>query len=204
MRTCAKIIFMNEQFLKITSIYLDTFLYYDCKEKSYAICENKDMIKWQKNNNDQLKIKYISQYEAKKISVSINKENDFNLRAEHFQMLGGQEKSLNQNLKNEIDKMKLNQTSRLEYIQDTIQKQLKILDDTDRFIYPELFKVIEDSIEQSRSIFAQESIRYETEISENETNLKNQTLDDAIKQQQDFTDFLKRKFKSRSYLDLPE
>ena len=71
-------------------------------------------------------------------------------------------------------------------------------------IHPELFKVIEDSIEQSRSIFAQESIRYETEISESENNLKNQTLDDAIKQQQDFTDFLKRKFKSHSYLDLPE
>lgn len=195
---------MTEQFLNIFSIDLDNFLYYDHQEKSYAICENKDMIKWQKNNNVQLKIKYISQCEAKRISVSINKENYFNLRAEHLQILRGQEKSLNQNLKNEIDKMKLNQTSRLEHIQDTIQKQLKILDDTDRFIYPELFKVIEDSIEQSRAIFAQKSIRYETEISENETNLRNKTLDDAIKQQQDFTDFLKRKFKSHSYLDLPE
>jgi hypothetical protein len=195
---------MTERFLNIIAIDLDNFLYYDHKQKSYAICDRKDMMEWQENNNIQLKLQYISQYEARKVSTSVNKEDNFNQKVEHLHMLRGQDKTLRENLEDEIDKMKINQTSRLDYIQDIIQKQFKILDSIDRFLHPELFKVIEKSIAQSRAIFVYESARYEAEINESEAHLKNQALEDAIKQQQEFTDFLKSKFKAQSYLDLPE
>ena len=195
---------MTERFLNIIAVDLDKFLYYDHKQKSYAICDRKDMMDWQEDNKIQLKLQYISQYEARKVSTSVNKEDNFNQKVEHLYMLRGQEKNLRENIEHEIDKMKLNQTSRLDYIQDIIQKQFKILDSIDRFLHPELFNVLEESISQSRALFVQESTRYEKEINESEIHLKNQALDDAIKQQQEFTEFLKSKFKGQSYLDLPE
>lgn len=209
MRTCAKIvliyfIIMTEQFLNIISIDLDNFLYYNHQNKSYVICDRKNMMEWQKDKSIKLKLQYLTQHEARKVSLRVNKEKNFNLKVEQLQMLQEQDKSLSPNLEHEIDNIRLNQISRMDYIKGTIQNQCKILDSANRFIYPELFNVIEDSIEQLRVILEQESTRYESEINESETRLKTQVLDNAIKQQQEFTEFLKNKFKPQSYLDLPE
>lgn len=195
---------MTERFFNILAIDLDNFLYYDHKQKSYAICDRKDMMEWQENPSIQLKLQYLTQYEARKVSSSVNKENNFNQKLETLCLLRGKDQMLKENMEHEIDKMKLNQSSRLDYIQNIIQKQFKILDSIDRFLHPELFIILEKSIADCRNIFVQETHRYEKEIKNAEELLKNKTLDDAIEQQQEFTDFLKKKFKNQSYLDLPD